>query len=111
MGSGKQYFPWIHIDDLCRFILHSLNDAQIEGPYNLAATEHVNNRQFMKTLGKTLHRPVFLPAVPSFLLRIFLGEMANIILEGSRVSNKKVTSTGFRFIYEELSPALNQILS
>ncbi|MBI3512170.1 MAG: TIGR01777 family protein [Bacteroidetes bacterium] len=111
LGNGKQWMPWIHIDDLCELIIFSILNKNISGVYNATGTQQVTNKQFMRSLGKVLHRPVFFPGVPKFALKLFLGERACMILEGSRVSNKKITETGFVFRNDELSTALENIFA
>lgn len=110
LGSGKQWMPWIHIDDLCALFLKALEDESMSGPYNAVGTHPVTNKEFVKTIGNVLHRPVFFPPVPKFALKIFLGEMANIVTEGSRVSNDKIVKTGFVFKYNSLEVALSNLL-
>lgn len=111
LGNGKQWMPWIHIDDLCALFLKAVEDENMHGTYNAAASQHVTNREFVKTIGKVLHRPVFLPPVPEFALKLILGEMAGIVTKGSRVSNEKIKKAGFRFQYEDLGSALKQLLT
>jgi uncharacterized protein (TIGR01777 family) len=110
LGSGKQWMPWIHIDDLCALFLKALEDEQMSGSYNAVTSQDATNKMFVKATGKILHRPVFLPPVPEFLLRLFLGEMAGIVTKGSRVSNEKILRTGFKFRFVELSEALIDLL-
>lgn len=110
LGSGKQWMPWIHIDDLCALFLKAIEDESMSGAYNAAAAQHVTNKEFVRSVGKVLHRPVFFPPVPKFALKLFLGEMSGIVTEGSRVSNEKVLKTGFVFKYGELLPALRDLL-
>jgi uncharacterized protein (TIGR01777 family) len=109
VGSGKQYMPWIHIDDLVSVFYEALFNPNFNGPYNAVASDHVTNKQFSKQLAKSLSKPFFFPNIPSFLLKILFGEMANILLKGSRVSNQKLLNTGFTFKYPQLSMALNNI--
>lgn len=105
LGTGKQWMPWIHINDMCRMYLFALKN-NIEGNYNAVAPSHATNKEFIQTLAKvTKHRLLF-PNVPVFLLRMMFGEMANIVLEGSRVSSKKIESQGFEFNFPELKEAL-----
>jgi uncharacterized protein (TIGR01777 family) len=111
LGSGKQWMPWIHIDDLCALFLKAIEDEQMRGAYNAAASQHVTNKEFIKTIGKVLRRPVFLPPVPKFALKLVLGEMSGIVTEGSRVSNEKLLKTGFVFKYKTLTGALEDLLS
>ena len=110
LGSGKQYVPWIHIDDLCAIYIAALQNPDLRGPYNAAAPEHVTNRQLMRTTAKVLHRPFWPIPVPAFLLRAILGEMAITILGGSRISSAKLEKTGFKFRHPKLRPTLKKLL-
>lgn len=109
LGSGKQFISWIHYEDLCALFLKAVEDKSLSGIYSAVSPEPVTNRTFVKTLGKTLGRPVFLPPVPSFLLKIILGEIAFSIIEGQRVSPKKIMDAGFSFHYPQLNEALKNI--
>ena len=107
LGSGKQYMPWIHIDDLCNIYIKAIEDEKMTGVYNGVAPEHQTNTSFSKILAKAVKRP-FLPiGVPGFLLKMIFGEMAAILLEGSRVSSQKIQDTGFSFQFPDLSSALS----
>lgn len=109
-GTGKQYFPWIHIDDLCAIYIKALEDYSMNGPYNAVAPEHVTNKIFIKTIASVLHKPLIMPAIPAFLLKLIFGEMAVTILEGSRVSCKKIEAAGFAFEYKTLEKAVTHLL-
>lgn len=109
IGSGKQYMPWIHIDDLVSVFCEALFNSNLKGTYNAVSTEPVTNKEFSKQLAKSLSKPFFVPNVPSFLLKLMFGEMANMLLKGSHVSNQKLLSTGFSFKYPQLSMALNNV--
>tara|TARA_R110002074_G_scaffold377068_2_gene554379 strand:+ start:7125 stop:8042 length:918 start_codon:yes stop_codon:yes gene_type:complete len=109
LGDGKQYMPWIHIDDLCEMYIKAIEDEDFEGAYNAIAPEHQTNYSFSKAIAKTFKRP-FLPiGAPSFILKIVFGEMATIILNGSRVSNDKIEKTGFKFKFKSLDKALKNL--
>lgn len=110
IGSGRQYLSWIHRDDWVAMTTWALTNPAVSGPLNVTAPEPVTNREFTKTLGRALHRPAFMPA-PGFALRVVLGEMANLILEGQRVLPAKAGELGFRFRYPQLEPALRAIYS
>jgi uncharacterized protein (TIGR01777 family) len=110
LGSGNQYFPWIHIDDLCAMYIHALENKDIHGAYNAVAPESINNRTFTETIAKVLHRPFFFPAVPAFALRLLFGELAVVLLEGSSVSAEKIMRTGFSFRYKKAHDALQNLL-
>lgn len=111
LGSGDQYISWIHIDDLCRIIAKAIEDEGVNGVYNAVAPETVTNREMIRTIAKVLHRPILLPPVPGFLLKLLLGEMGSLVLEGSRVSSEKIQRTGFVFRYNTLGKALEAIIN
>jgi hypothetical protein len=109
VGSGKQYMPWIFIDDLISVFYEALFNQNFSGIYNAVSSEHITNQQFSKQLSKSLSKPFFVPNVPSFLLKLLFGEMANVLLEGSRVSNQKLLNSGFLLKYPSIFRALNKI--
>ncbi len=108
LGNGKQYMPWIHIDDLCNLYIKAVEDKTFTGIFNAATTEHQTNASFTKTLGSVLKKPMTPFNVPSFILKIILGELSVIILKGSRVSSKKI-ATHYSFKYTKLQEALANI--
>ncbi|HLO58340.1 MAG TPA: TIGR01777 family oxidoreductase [Bacteroidales bacterium] len=109
-GSGRQYMPWIHIDDLCRIYLKAVSDPVMQGAYNAVAPEHVTNREFMKTLAEARNKPLIAPPVPAAILKLAFGEMAGLLLEGSRMSSEKIRQTGFEFRYPLLKEAFNDLI-
>lgn len=109
-GSGRQYIPWVHLQDVCKMFSAALRSDRFSGIYNAVATEHSTNRHMIETIAGVLNKPVILPAVPAFALKLMLGEMAGMILEGSRVSNKKLIDAGFSFDYPYLEMALRNLL-
>jgi len=110
LGSGKQYMPWIHIDDLCSIYLEALKNSEMSGAYNAAITDDTNNETFSKTLAKIYGYSIWLPNVPAFLINLAMGEMALIILTGRRVSSEKIEKTGFQFQFDKLDLALQDCL-
>jgi uncharacterized protein (TIGR01777 family) len=110
LGSGKQYMPWIHIDDLCNIYLNALQNSLITGAFNAAVNDKTTNKVFSNTLAKIYGYSLWLPAVPAFLIRFVLGEMAVIILTGRRVSSEKIEKTGFQFRYKNLEIALRDCI-
>ena len=108
LGTGKQYMPWIHIDDLCNIYVKTVEDVRFIGVYNAVAPEHETNDSFTKKLSKTISKPIFPLNAPSFVLKTILGEMACILLEGSRISSKKITLF-YSFIFTDLKSALKNI--
>ena len=103
IGNGKQWMPWISIEDLARMFIFVMEKKLIpEKPtkpiiYNAVGVEHINNKEFMKRIAKAIHRPFFFPSVPSFVFKILFGEMSIIVLNGSRISSEKIQAEGFKF--------------
>lgn len=110
LGSGKQYMPWVSLSDLCQAYLFAIENNQLFGAYNTAVEDETNNASFSKSVARVLNKRIFLPNVPAFVLKILLGEMAGIILNGSRVSNSKIKAEGFHFLHEDLDKCLEQEL-
>lgn len=111
LGSGKQWFNWIHLQDLVQMLIFAIENENIHGPYNAAADEIPTQKEFMKKLAKVKRKFFFPLNVPAFILKIILGEMSEIILKGSRVSNQKIKSEGFVFHYPDLDAAFADLLS
>lgn len=105
LGSGKQVVSWIHLDDICRIFIHILEN-DLSGPYNGVAPEPATNEAITKAIAKALHKPLWLPNIPGFVLKIILGEMGEAVLNGSMVSSDKIRSTGFEFEYPNLKDAV-----
>lgn len=110
LGTGKQYLSWIHLDDLCAVFLKALEDEQMKGAYNATGPYAVTNRELTNTIAKVLKRPLILHAVPAFVLKLALGEMADLVLKGSKVSSKKIQNAGFVFKFPTLEGALKDLL-
>jgi uncharacterized protein len=108
LGSGRQWMSWIHVDDLVALILHAIRNT-VSGAVNGTAPNPVTNAAFTRELAAALHRPALFPA-PAFALKLMLGEMSEILLGSQRVLPKAADSTGFRFAFPELTPALRNIL-
>jgi uncharacterized protein len=109
IGSGKQWFSWIHRDDLVNLILAAINDPQMQGVYNATAPNPVTMTDFAQTLGSVMSRPSWLP-VPNFALEAMLGEGAIVVLQGQQVIPTRMLTQGFEFEYPILKPALAAIL-
>lgn len=110
MGSGRQWMPWIHLDDLVELILFLLSREDAAGPYNGTAPEPVTSREFARILGRVLGRPAWIPA-PAPALRLVLGEMADaLLLSGQRAVPERALAAGFRFRHPELEDALRDLL-
>lgn len=108
LGNGRQWMSWIHIEDVVKGISFILENEKIKGPVNFTAPHPVTMNEFGTTLANVLRRPHWLPA-PSFALRLLLGEMSMLVLEGQKVMPKKLLDNGFHFNYTELSSALKNI--
>ncbi len=110
LGSGKQYISWIHIADLCAMLIKAIEDPKWRGVYNSVAPNPVTNAEMTQVIGKVLNRPVFLPNVPAFVLKMGMGEMAGIALSGNRVSCQRAEQAGFKFVYPQIETALRGLL-
>src|SRR5690606_15818536 len=110
LGSGQQVVPWIHIEDMVNLYVQLLENDNLSGAFNASATERITNKEFTRSLVESLNKKLILPSVPGFVLKMVLGEMSSIILEGSAVSNSKIKNSGFEFQFEELKPALKDLL-
>ncbi len=109
LGSGQQWQPWIHIRDEARALRFLITEPRASGPFNLTAPNPVTQRAFAHTLGRVLGRPSFAPA-PGFLLRLALGEMADLLLKGQRAVPKRLLELGFTFDFPDLESALRDLL-
>ncbi|OAD44466.1 TIGR01777 family oxidoreductase [Polaribacter atrinae] len=108
LGSGKQFLPWIHLDDLCAIYIKAIEE-NLEGIFNAVAPEHHTSITFSKELAKSINKPYIGIGVPSFMLKLIFGEMAKILLEGSKISAKKIEKNGYSFRFETLKKALNNL--
>jgi len=109
IGSGDQYFPWIHMLDLCRGLTYPIEDEDFEGAYNLNAPNPVTMNEFARILGEQLHRPSFFK-VPEWAITFVLGEAATPVITSLRMQPKKLQQHGFEFQYEYLEEALGEII-
>lgn len=109
LASGKQWMPWIHLDDLIGLFLHAASHADLYGPLNAVAPNPATNGEFTRALAAALHRPAFLPA-PGPLLKLAVGEFAEVLLASQRVVPRVAEQTGYRFQYPELAEALRAII-
>lgn len=109
LGSGDQEISWVHIDDLCSMFIKAGEDETMSGPYNGTGPYPVTNRVLTKATAHVLKKPLILPLVPGFFLKILLGEMAEIVLAGSKVSSAKIQQTGFKFQFNTLEEALQDL--
>ncbi len=109
VAGGKQYVPWIHVDDVARAMAFSAARDEVSGPVNLAAPQPVTNARFSRALGAALGRPAVLP-VPGFALRLLYGEMAQVVTDGARVVPERLLSLGFEFSQPTIDEALRDVL-
>jgi uncharacterized protein len=110
LGSGRQWFPWIHISDIVGIFRHAISTSSLKGPVNGVAPESVTNAEFTKELAHAVHRPAFLP-VPEMALRALMGEMADILFHSQRVVPNAVLQSGYTFRYPVLARALEDLFS
>ena len=108
IGNGRQWMPWIHIDDQIALIDFLLHRNEASGPYNACAPKPVRNREFAKTLGSVLHRPAFMP-MPAFVLKVGLGELSLLLLGGQRATPVRLLQAGFTFQFTDLRAALDDL--
>jgi hypothetical protein len=109
IGSGQQYLSWIHIDDLVNIIRFLIDREVAEGVFNATSPNPMKNVDFARALGKAMKRPAFVP-VPSFVLKLVLGEASTLALDGQRVVPKRLLETGYTFRYETLADAFVSLL-
>ncbi|HVJ65601.1 MAG TPA: TIGR01777 family oxidoreductase [Bdellovibrionota bacterium] len=110
IGFGKQFFPWVHIDDAVGLLIHALETSAMSGPFNAVAPEVITNKEFSKALGKALHRPSLLP-VPGPALYVIVGEAADMLVEGQRVIPVKTLGSGYKFKFDKIDAALKNLLA
>lgn len=110
IGSGRQWFSWVHIKDLAEAFVFLMKHPEISGPLNLSTPNPIRNKDLAKAIGKALHRPSFMPA-PGFMINLVLGEFGSVILKGQRVIPRRLLDSGFVFQYPEIDKALQSIIT
>jgi uncharacterized protein (TIGR01777 family) len=110
LGSGKQWFSWISLQDLVNIFLFLMEQQNISGPVNCTSPNPVTNKEMTQALGKALHRPTFLPSVPSFLIRGVLGEFGDVLIKGQKVIPRKLLDNGFQFSFPEIGKAFAHLV-
>ncbi len=110
LGPGNQCFNWIHIDDLCRMYIKAIEDESMSGVYNAVSPHPVSNKELTQELARALKRPLWLPPVPSFAVRLLAGEVSEIVLKGGKISSAKIEASGFQFRYDQITDALRDLL-
>lgn len=110
VGSGKQHVPWIHIHDLCMIYLKAIEDELLVGVYNGVAPQLQTNYSFTKQMCKAIKKPFWPLNVPSFVLKMALGGMSQLVLKGNKIDSQKIKSTGFKFLYPTIKDAFEDLL-
>jgi uncharacterized protein (TIGR01777 family) len=109
LANGKQYLPWIHVEDLCRIYIKAIEDPQMNGSYNAVAPDNRTNKEFTRALARTLNKPFWFPGIPAFILKLVYGEMADMLLKGSKVSCEKIKTMNFTFKFPDLENAFDDL--
>lgn len=109
LGDGKQWTSWIHHQDVVDMYLFGIEHENLSGVYNMVAPNPVTNKQLTQAIAKQLHKPLWAPNVPPFILKLLLGEMSLIVLGGAKVSSTKIEQAGFKFKYRIVEEALKEI--
>jgi uncharacterized protein (TIGR01777 family) len=110
-GSGEQVISWIHVDDLCRLFLNAIDNERIRGVYNTVAPQPVSNKNLMMALARKIKGRFFIPVyIPSFVLKLILGEVSVEVLKSAKVSCEKIVSSGFQFLFPTLDAALDDLI-
>jgi uncharacterized protein (TIGR01777 family) len=110
LGNGKQYFSWIHLQDLINIFIYQIENSESSGIYNCTAPNPVTNRELTETIASIMKKPLIMPPVPGFMLRVFMGDFASVLLKGQRVIPKRLLYEGYSFKFPELNAALQDIL-
>ncbi len=110
LGNGRQYFSWIHIKDLVNIIMFQIENRELEGAFNCTAPNPVTNRELTNTIASVMKKPLFMPPVPGFVIKLVMGEFANVLLKGQRVIPRKLMDAGYSFEFPEIKSALEDIL-
>lgn len=109
-GKGNQYYSWIHIDDVCSMFIHALENESMNGFYNATSPNPVTNKELVYAIKEAKGKNYLMMPAPPFALRLAMGEMADIVLHGNRVSPKKIMDAGFQFKHPDIVPALKDLL-
>jgi uncharacterized protein len=110
LASGEQLMSWIHEKDLSKMFIYAIENLNIQGAYNAVGVEAVTNQALTTAVAKVLDKPLILPNVPSFVLKLMFGEMAQIVIGGNKVSSEKIQKAGFEFEFKNLEIALRDLL-
>jgi uncharacterized protein (TIGR01777 family) len=110
LGSGRQWFPWIHEEDLAAIMAFVIENPDIAGPVNCMAPNPVRNREMTEILARVLHRPLIMPSVPGFVLKTAMGEFGDVLLKGQRAIPRRLQTAGFQFKYPTFQAAMENLL-
>lgn len=110
LGTGKQYMPWIHIEDLANIYLKAVEDNTMVGAYNATSFYPITNEQLTNQIANAIRKPLLFPRVPAFLLRLMLGERAGLLLEGTHVQPQRIQEADFSFLYAKIEDSIRDIL-
>lgn len=110
LSDGKQWMPWIHITDLIQMYAEAVSNDKIKGSYNASSPQYINHSEFNHTLARKMNKPFFMPNIPAFVMKLALGEMSSLVLNGSRIDATKIKETGFKFQYPTLEKALEELI-
>ncbi len=108
-GNGKQYVPWIHLDDIVSIFVKAIEDENMIGAYNGVSPNNLNNKELISAIAKSLNKPLWLPNIPAFVIKALFGEMSDILLKGTRVSANKIIEQGFVFKFADIKSALKDL--
>ena len=111
LGNGQQYMPWIHIDDAVDIFFNSIVNDKIFGTFNAVSSDYITNSELTRKIGEVFNKKIWLPNVPSFVIKFLYGEMSDTILKGVKVSNEKLKEIELKLKYEKIEDALSEIYS
>jgi len=111
LGSGRQFLSWIHVDDLCEIYIKAIEDVSMQGVYNAVAPNPVTNETMTREIARVLNRPLWMPPVPGFIVKLIAGEVAEIVLKGGKISAEKIEAAGFDFQFRTIDKALEDLLA
>ena len=109
IGHGKQYMPWIHMDDLCNIYIYAIQNQELTGAYNAVAPEHITNKEFIRKAAQKLNKPFWFPNIPAFALKLGFGKLSSMLLSGSRVSSEKLLAAGYSFQFPDIDSAFENL--
>lgn len=109
-GDGSQYYSWIHLDDLCEMFIYALENEQVEGVYNAVSKNAVTNKELAEKIGEAMNKSALIMPAPAFAMRLAMGEMADIVLDGARLSPAKIEATGYKSLYDHVKDALRDLI-